>query len=69
MTPLGRQEDWAEPSGRSDGPFVHRVRRHVRFGSETAASPGTDAAVPKRSARSRPRAFRGERHEQSRSNP
>jgi hypothetical protein len=42
MTPLGRQEDWAEPSGRSDGPFVHRVRRHVRFGSETAASPGTD---------------------------
>jgi predicted dithiol-disulfide oxidoreductase (DUF899 family) len=31
LTPLGRQEDWEEPSGRSDGPFMHWVRRHDRY--------------------------------------
>lgn len=44
LTPLGRQE---EPSGRSDGPFMHWVRRHDRYGSEAAArnaaSPGIDS--------------------------
>ena len=30
LTPLGRQEDWEEPSGRSDGPFMHWVRRLLR---------------------------------------
>jgi predicted dithiol-disulfide oxidoreductase (DUF899 family) len=47
LTPLGRQEDWEEPPGRSDGPFMHWVRRHDRYGSEAAArdatSPGTDS--------------------------
>ncbi|MBS1216432.1 MAG: hypothetical protein H6R20_1406 [Proteobacteria bacterium] len=37
LTPLGRQEDWEEPPGRSDGPFMHWVRRHDRYGAETAA--------------------------------
>jgi predicted dithiol-disulfide oxidoreductase (DUF899 family) len=32
LTPLGRQEDWEEPPGRSDGPFMHWVRRHDRYG-------------------------------------
>jgi predicted dithiol-disulfide oxidoreductase (DUF899 family) len=34
LTPLGRQEDWEEPPGRSDGPFVHWLRRHDRYGPE-----------------------------------
>jgi predicted dithiol-disulfide oxidoreductase (DUF899 family) len=36
LTPLGRQEDWEEPSGRSDGPFMHWVRRHDRYAPEPA---------------------------------
>lgn len=28
LTPLGRQEDWEEPPGRSDGPFMAWLRRH-----------------------------------------
>jgi predicted dithiol-disulfide oxidoreductase (DUF899 family) len=31
LTPLGRQEDWEEPAGRSDGPFMHWVRHHDRY--------------------------------------
>jgi predicted dithiol-disulfide oxidoreductase (DUF899 family) len=31
LTPLGRQEDWEEPPGRSDGPFMHWVRHHDRY--------------------------------------
>jgi predicted dithiol-disulfide oxidoreductase (DUF899 family) len=37
LTPLGRQEDWEEPPGRSDGPFVHWLRRHDRYGPEAGA--------------------------------
>ena len=47
LTPLGRQEDWEEPSGRSDGLFMHWVRRHDGYDSEAAArdaaSPGIDS--------------------------
>jgi predicted dithiol-disulfide oxidoreductase (DUF899 family) len=31
LTALGRQEDWEEPRGRSDGPFMHWVRHHDRY--------------------------------------
>jgi predicted dithiol-disulfide oxidoreductase (DUF899 family) len=31
LTPLGRQEDWEEPPGRSDGPFMHWIRHHDRY--------------------------------------
>src|SRR3954449_7468542 len=31
MTALGRQEDWEEPKGRSDGPFMSWVRRHDEY--------------------------------------
>ena len=31
LTPLGRQEDWEEPPGRSDGPFMHWVRHHDKY--------------------------------------
>ena len=31
LTPLGRQEDWEEPPGRSDGPFMAWVRHHDRY--------------------------------------
>jgi predicted dithiol-disulfide oxidoreductase (DUF899 family) len=37
LTPLGRQEDWEEPAGRGDGPLMHWVRRHDRYGAEDAA--------------------------------
>jgi predicted dithiol-disulfide oxidoreductase (DUF899 family) len=50
-----RQEDWEEPSGRSDGPFMHWVRRHDRYDVETAApdaaSPGTDSCCGSRAHR------------------
>jgi predicted dithiol-disulfide oxidoreductase (DUF899 family) len=36
LTPLGRQEDWEQPSGRSDGPFMHWVRRHDRYAPDAA---------------------------------
>jgi predicted dithiol-disulfide oxidoreductase (DUF899 family) len=38
LTPLGRQEDWEEPAGRSDGPFMHWVRRHDRYEAAAPAS-------------------------------
>ncbi len=31
LTPLGRQEDWELPAGRSDGPFMSWVRRHDEY--------------------------------------
>jgi predicted dithiol-disulfide oxidoreductase (DUF899 family) len=31
LTPLGRQEDWEEPAGRSDGPMMSWLRRHDRY--------------------------------------
>jgi uncharacterized protein YndB with AHSA1/START domain len=31
LTALGRQEDWEQPAGRSDGPFMHWVRHHDRY--------------------------------------
>ena len=31
LTPLGRQEDWEQPVGRSDGRFMHWVRHHDRY--------------------------------------
>jgi predicted dithiol-disulfide oxidoreductase (DUF899 family) len=35
LAPKGRQEDWEQPPGRSDGPFMHWVRHHDRY--ETGA--------------------------------
>ncbi len=35
LTALGRQEDWEEPSGRSDGPFMHWVRHHDKYGNDS----------------------------------
>jgi len=31
LTALGRQESWEEPAGRSDGEFMHWVRRHDEY--------------------------------------
>ncbi len=31
LTPLGRQEDWERPAGRSDGPFMWWVRHHDKY--------------------------------------
>lgn len=31
LTPLGRQEDWEEPKGRSDGPMMSWLRRHDQY--------------------------------------
>ena len=50
LTPLGRQEDWEEPPGRSDGPFMHWVRRHDRYepaaqGARTGADSCCDPAL------------------------
>jgi predicted dithiol-disulfide oxidoreductase (DUF899 family) len=33
LTALGRQEDWEEPPGRSDGPFMHWIRHHDQYES------------------------------------
>jgi predicted dithiol-disulfide oxidoreductase (DUF899 family) len=35
---LGRQEDWEEPPGRSNSPFLAWVRHHDRYGDETEGS-------------------------------
>jgi len=37
LTALGRQEDWEQPPGRSDGPFMHWVRRHDQYEGEQVA--------------------------------
>jgi predicted dithiol-disulfide oxidoreductase (DUF899 family) len=31
LTVLGRQEDWEEPAGRADGPFMGWLRRHDQY--------------------------------------
>ena len=31
LTARGRQEDWEQPPGRSDGPMMHWVRRHDQY--------------------------------------
>jgi predicted dithiol-disulfide oxidoreductase (DUF899 family) len=52
LTPLGRQEDWEEPSGRSDGPFMHWVRRHDRYeNAQAAPSAGSDSCCDSEAAR------------------
>lgn len=38
LTALGRQEEWEEPPGRSDGPFMHWVRHHDRYEDSLNAS-------------------------------
>jgi predicted dithiol-disulfide oxidoreductase (DUF899 family) len=38
LSPLGRQEDWEEPPGRSNSPFLAWVRHHDRYGHETEGS-------------------------------
>lgn len=35
LTWLGRQEDWEEPPGRGDSPFLGWVRHHDRYGDES----------------------------------
>ena len=40
LTALGRQEDWEQPPGRSDGPFMHWLRHHDRY----QRSPGVSAS-------------------------
>ncbi len=35
LTPFGRQEDWEQPSGRSDGPFMSWLRHRDRYDKET----------------------------------
>ena len=41
LTPLGRQEDWEEPPGRSDSEFLAWVRHHDRYGDlRSDADPG-----------------------------
>ena len=31
LTPLGRQEDWEQPPGRSNSPFLQWVRHHDKY--------------------------------------
>ncbi|MGH8177771.1 MAG: DUF899 domain-containing protein [Steroidobacter sp.] len=38
LTVLGRQEDWEEPPGRSDGPFMSWLKHHDRYDSASQAS-------------------------------
>jgi uncharacterized protein (TIGR02246 family) len=42
MTALGRQEDWEEPRGRSDAPFMGWLRRHDEY--ESAGGRASDEA-------------------------
>jgi predicted dithiol-disulfide oxidoreductase (DUF899 family) len=45
MTALGRQEDWEQPPGRSDGPFMSWLNYHDRYGTEKADACCRDAGV------------------------
>jgi predicted dithiol-disulfide oxidoreductase (DUF899 family) len=38
LTPLGRQEDWEQPEGRSDGPFMWWVRHHDKYDTARSVS-------------------------------
>ena len=38
LTPYGRQEDWEQPAGRSDGPFMHWLRHHDQYGNGAAGA-------------------------------
>jgi predicted dithiol-disulfide oxidoreductase (DUF899 family) len=38
LTPLGRQEDWEQPGGRSEGPLLHWVRHRDRYEDDVKAS-------------------------------
>ncbi len=38
LTPLGRQEDWEEPAGRSNGPMMGWVRHHDQYGNAILAA-------------------------------
>ena len=40
LTPLGRQEDWEQPPGRSDGSFMSWVRRHDEYNRDERDSSG-----------------------------
>jgi predicted dithiol-disulfide oxidoreductase (DUF899 family) len=37
LTPLGRQEDWEKPAGRSNSPFMAWLRHHDRYGHHAAS--------------------------------
>lgn len=43
LTALGRQEDWEQPAGRSDGPFMAWVRYHDHYEDDRALECGCDA--------------------------
>jgi predicted dithiol-disulfide oxidoreductase (DUF899 family) len=40
LTPLGRQEDWEEPSDRSTSPFLAWVRHHDKYADVSKGSEG-----------------------------
>ena len=46
LTWLGRQEDWEEPQGRSDGSFMHWVRHHDRYDEQPAGVEACCHAAP-----------------------
>ena len=43
LTALGRQEDWEEPRGRSDGPFMAWLRRHDEY--DPPSHPSAEAHI------------------------
>jgi predicted dithiol-disulfide oxidoreductase (DUF899 family) len=45
LTPLGRQEDWEQPPGRSNSPFMAWVRYHDRYGDEPGRKQAVEPAV------------------------
>lgn len=47
LTPLGRQEDWEEPPGRSDSAFLAWVRYHDRYEDTTADTAANATPVAK----------------------
>jgi hypothetical protein len=46
LAPLGPQEDWEEPPGRSGGPFMHWVRHHDKYGESEGAAGVAQHATP-----------------------
>jgi predicted dithiol-disulfide oxidoreductase (DUF899 family) len=44
LTPLGRQEDWEEPPGRSNSPFMAWVRHHDKYGTDDAGAESHSSA-------------------------